>query len=221
MIQKSTVANVPKSAFHLFFKELDESRSKLKRQSDQVRKKIQQKEEALIPIESLLKGLSALGVHLACGREFSYYKKESSPSWAPGISILFDHPFLVEIAIPNVPKEEGAVVIRVISDQDPHANVLNRKFESVVQATESLAKYLGRHSIALEMDPRTEDVSKLQAIKISKREESLGHLNKLAKAFEETGAPLSNDSPKDRISEPQTEAVMDDLLVILEGESDE
>ena len=80
-------------------------------------------------------------------QEFKYYESDSSESWAPGISICFEHPAQVEIAIPNKP-EEGIVIIKVAS-QHPDYYLLEQKFSSMESACHALAKFLGKNTIKI------------------------------------------------------------------------
>ena len=76
-------------------------------------------------------------------QKFSFYLVDSSKTWAPGISIWFDHPAVVEIAIPNKPQEEGVVVIKVASHH-PDSYLLEQRFLSFEQACQALGRFLGR-----------------------------------------------------------------------------
>jgi hypothetical protein len=176
-------APAPSAAFRMFFKEFDAGRTKLKEVEQKTKAILIKKDAALRPIESLLKGLCTLGVQVGEGQLLSYYKKESSPTWRPGTSILLDSPSLIEIAIPNNIEKDGAIVIKVMSRDDPYAEILNRRFDTVLHGAESLAQYLGRHSISIEMDPRTEDLTKLQAQEIERRKENMNQFRQMAVHF--------------------------------------
>jgi hypothetical protein len=84
-------------------------------------------------------------------QKFEIRHAESSKKWAPGISILFDHPADVEIAIPNRPDEEGIVVIKVASEH-PDSYILEQHFTSFESACEALGKFLGKCTVSIGKD---------------------------------------------------------------------
>jgi hypothetical protein len=86
-------------------------------------------------------------------KKFEFYLVDSSKTWSPGISIFFDHPCEVEIAIPNKTEEEGVVVIKVASHH-PDAYILEQKFHTFDTACKSLARFLSRCTVKIGKDPR-------------------------------------------------------------------
>ncbi len=86
-------------------------------------------------------------------QKFSFYFVDSSKKWSPGISILFDHPAEVEIAIPNKPEEEGVIVIKVASHH-PYSYLIEQKFHNFESAYEALGRFLGRSTFKIGKDPR-------------------------------------------------------------------
>jgi hypothetical protein len=86
-------------------------------------------------------------------KKFEFYLVDSSKTWSPGISIFFDHPCEVEIAIPNKTEEEGVVVIRV-SSHHPDAYILEQKFHTLDAACKSLARFLSKCTVKIGKDPR-------------------------------------------------------------------
>lgn len=86
-------------------------------------------------------------------KKFEFYLVDSSKTWSPGISIFFDHPCEVEIAIPNKTEEEGVVVIRVASHH-PDAYILEQKFHTLDAACKSLARFLSKCTVKIGKDPR-------------------------------------------------------------------
>lgn len=147
---------IPPSVLKAFFKEHDKTREIEEQKARQRERLVVEKQKMLAPVKAFLRGLTTLGVQLRNGRTFQFYEKESSPSWQPGFSLFFDHPSPVEIAIPNNFKRDGKIVIRVASI-DPDANLLEKHFDSVKDGMEVLASYLGKHSSALEIDPRNKE----------------------------------------------------------------
>lgn len=85
---------------------------------------------------------------------FSFYEVDSSKSWAPGISIWFNHPAEIEIAIPNRVHEDGVVVINV-STHHPDAYILEQPFTSYQSACEALGKFLGKCTHSIGKDSRS------------------------------------------------------------------
>lgn len=86
-------------------------------------------------------------------QKFEFYLVDSSKSWSPGISIFFDHPCEVEIAIPNKTEEEGVVIIKVASHH-PDAYILEQKFHSLESACKALARFLSKSTVKINKDPR-------------------------------------------------------------------
>lgn len=86
-------------------------------------------------------------------KKFEFYLVDSSKTWSPGISIFFDHPCEVEIAIPNKTEEDGVVVIRV-SSHHPDAYILEQKFHTLDAACKSLARFLSKCTVKIGKDPR-------------------------------------------------------------------
>ncbi len=82
------------------------------------------------------------------GEKFVFYLTDSSKKWYPGVSIMFDNPAEIEIAIPNNPKEEGVVVIKVASNH-PDAYILEQYFSSYESACEALSRFLARSTIRI------------------------------------------------------------------------
>lgn len=85
-------------------------------------------------------------------KKFNFYLVDSSKRWWPGISILFDHPAQVEIAIPNNIQEDGSVVIKVATHH-PDAYILEQRFQNYEAACEALGKFLGRCTVSIGKDP--------------------------------------------------------------------
>lgn len=86
-------------------------------------------------------------------QKFKFYLVDSSKTWSPGISIFFDHPCEVEIAIPNKPEEDGVVVIKVASHH-PDSYILEQKFYNFEAACKSLARFLSQNTVKIGKDPR-------------------------------------------------------------------
>lgn len=85
-------------------------------------------------------------------QKFSFEEIDSSKSWAPGISLLINHPAEIEIAVPNHPTEDGLVIIKVATHH-PDAYILEQKFNNVESACKALAKFLGKCTISIGKDP--------------------------------------------------------------------
>lgn len=86
-------------------------------------------------------------------QKFSFYYIDSSKPFYPGVSIWFDHPATVEIAIPNDEERDGLVVIKVASYHD-FSYLLESKFTSYESACEALGRFIARCTTSMEKDPR-------------------------------------------------------------------
>lgn len=87
-------------------------------------------------------------------QKFQFYLVDSSKAWSPGISIFFDHPCEVEIAIPNKPLEDGVVIIKVASHH-PDSFILEQKFNSFESACKALGRFLSKCTVKINKDPRS------------------------------------------------------------------
>jgi hypothetical protein len=153
MTQKSHISpNVVKA----FFKEFDKTKQEEQRKNQKFAKMSAEKSVTLTPVKDFLRTLSTLGVQMKDGRMFQFYERDSSPSWQPGVSLFFDYPAPVEIAIPNNTQKEGALVIR-IAREDPDSIRLQQRFETIEEGLEVLASFLGKHTFQLEIDPRNRE----------------------------------------------------------------
>lgn len=85
--------------------------------------------------------------------KFSFYHTDTSKKWAPGISIWFDHPATVEIAIPNNQKEDGVVIIKVASTH-PYSYIIDQSFNSYESACEALGRFLSKSTHSITQDAR-------------------------------------------------------------------
>lgn len=98
-------------------------------------------------------------------QKFTYRFEESSPPWAPGISIIFDHPGKVEIAIPNQPEKDGVVKIH-LSSPHPAAYLFQGVFSSQRQVCEAIGRFLGKSTTSVgsgiksNIEKRTENTDK-------------------------------------------------------------
>ena len=101
-------------------------------------------------------GHSPLHAPSTSPQKFEPYENESSPSWAPGVSVFFDHPAAVEIAIPNDPEKEGVVVIRC-STRHPNSNLFTKKFENMQDACIALSEFLGLNALRANSQNRDPD----------------------------------------------------------------
>lgn len=90
---------------------------------------------------------------------FDYFEATSSKGWEPGISIFFDHPAQVEIAVPNH-DEEGMFVVNV-STEHPDVLILKQKFLSVYQLCQALATFIQKSTVSIEENPK-EMISSLE-----------------------------------------------------------
>lgn len=120
---------------------------------------IKRKEQLLIPVRVLLKKFVDAGLMVENAEKFSsyahhldpqpfqVYEGPSSPTWAPGTSLYFDHPATVEIAVPNEEKN-GIISIRVASHH-PDANILHKKLMTIEDVCQALSKFLAKNTLSL------------------------------------------------------------------------
>ena len=119
------------------------------------------KHERLKPIKKLLKNFVDMKIEVyptesyarnftKVSREalepvlFEVYQNESSGSWRPGISLFFDNPAEIEIAVPNEHQESelGYIIIRCTTPH-PHADLLNNRiFKNADEACMALSNFL-------------------------------------------------------------------------------
>ncbi len=150
-----------------FLSAFDDRKKKETQRAMHESRKIAAKRQALQPIRNFLQHFVTMGLIVQHGRagepgvgpdeqvKFRFYEGESSPTWSPGVSLYFDHPAEVEIAIPNESQLEefGPVAIRSVTNHKDR-NMLHRKFQSVDAAKDAVARFLGKNAIAIENDPR-------------------------------------------------------------------
>lgn len=83
---------------------------------------------------------------------FKFYDRESSSNWAPGISIMFDHPAEVEIAIPNNDRD-GALIIKVAT-LHPQSALLENSYQDIESACKALANFIVMNTTSVAPDYR-------------------------------------------------------------------
>lgn len=83
---------------------------------------------------------------------FDYFEATSSKGWEPGISICFDHPAQIEIAVPNH-DEEGMFVVN-LSTEHPDVLILKQKFLSIPQLCQALAIFIQKSTVSIEENPK-------------------------------------------------------------------
>ncbi len=133
--------------------------------------------------------------------KFTFYYQDSSRPWWPGVSICFNHPATVEIAIPNKP-EEGVVIMKV-GTTHPKSYLLEQHFSSFESACEALGKFLSKSTHSIKHDPTKylKDVEQKKQINPEKNEDissddSLNilqhrHIHETAVLKENKTSPLS------------------------------
>lgn len=150
-----------------FLQAFDDKKRKETHRATHELKQIDRKRQQLTPIRELLQQFVEMGLVIASSKQslpgaepsstqkFKFYEGESSPAWGPGVSLFFDHPIEVEIAIPNDLDlaKMGAVVISCVTTHRDKA-MLERKFNTIEAAKDVLARFLGKNAISIEHDPR-------------------------------------------------------------------
>lgn len=134
-------------------------------------------------------------------QKFSFYYQDSSRPWYPGVSICFNHPATVEIAIPNK-SEEGLIVMKV-GTTHPNSYLLEQNFSSYESACEALGRFLSKSTHTIKQDPTKylKDVEQKKQINPEKFEsissdDSLNilhqrHIHEVAVLKENKTSPLS------------------------------
>lgn len=151
-----------------FLQAFDERKRKESGRAQMEVQAVERKRKALAPLRFFLQKFVELGLIVPDSRVgttpgvapnatmlFSFYESEASPYWAPGVSLFFDHPAEVEISVVNEHDRVklGMVVIRSVTSHKDRL-MLHQKFETVEQAKDALAKFLGKNAVAIENDPR-------------------------------------------------------------------
>lgn len=125
-------------------------------------------------------------------KKFNYYDAETSHSWAPGISIMFDHPAEVEIAIPN-DSEDGLLVIKVAT-YHPYSRLLDRKFNTMEDACRALAAFICESTTSVESEYKKMLTEYDRRNKINAPEQRLEDKKPHVKAFTQTTDRKSGNS---------------------------
>lgn len=111
---------------------------------------------------------SSLSAHNAPDRFkpqlFNYTIDESSESCKPGLSIFFNHPAVIEIAIPNNQEQDGKYVVHVGS-YNQFSYLLQHKFSSASSLCEALAKFLLRCTVEVRQSGRATGSHKVSQTK--------------------------------------------------------
>lgn len=154
-------------AFDEFMKVFEDKASRHQVRSSFEERVVTEKNKTLQPVRLLLKKLMDLGlvVHHSdrfmrhrssetpTPQLFEVYENQSSPSWYPGISLFFDHPAQVEIAIPNHDEHDKGVVIIRSTSEHPEAHLLHQRFQTVDDACLALSTFLAHNTVRLERAP--------------------------------------------------------------------
>lgn len=157
----------------VFFKAFDEKERKKQEKENFLQKILKTKREKLDPIKQFLREFEKIhvkvrnsdngtpGVGLQVAQRFTVYEKESSSSWSPGVSIYFDHPLKVEIAVPNDSKQ-GLFVINTVTD-DPiwTQKFKSRIFKNADEVKQILAVFMAEMALSIDNDPRFKERERL------------------------------------------------------------
>jgi hypothetical protein len=159
------IENVFIKSYLMEFAEIEKKKILLSRKNEEI---ALAKKEKLIEIEKFLKKFIDFGVVVFNknkffhndgikeedfdleNKKFIFYYMDSSKTWSPGISLCFDNPAAVEIAVPNN-REDGYVVVKVSSDH-PDAYILEQKFLNPISVCDALGKFLSKNTVSLNVD---------------------------------------------------------------------
>lgn len=126
----------------------------------------EEKSRKLVPIRKLLKQIQDMGLMVhhqdrysnrlgnSPAQRFQVFENESSPSFLPGPSLFFNHPAMVEIAIPNEwdTNHPGAIAI-CCTTHHPESPLLSGPFRSIDDACVALAEFLARSTVSISSHP--------------------------------------------------------------------
>lgn len=151
------------------------------------REVIANKSEQLMPLRMLLFKLQSMDVMVqntavtaqqkdgAPPQPIHVIERASSETWAPGVSLMLDHPATIEIAIPNLKDigSKGVVVIHLATNH-PDAALFSRPFKQMGEAVKALAKFIAQNTVRVGRMPATDetfkniDLKKTSAIDLGK-----------------------------------------------------
>lgn len=149
------------------FEEQEQKKTLLSREQQQI---AQRKSEELEPIRKFLQKFIDLEVKVKhCdyhsrdvlrklditndSQLFNFYNEESSESFAPGISILIDHPAQIEIAVPNN-YEKGLFVVSVAT-YHPDAHLLAQSYGSLESVCQALARFISKNTVSISKEAKS------------------------------------------------------------------
>lgn len=206
---------IPSSAIQNFFSAYDAAKEEEVRRAERLQKIAEEKQKILAPIKHFFRGLTTMGVQLKDGRLFQFYEKESSPTWAPGVSLMFDHPAEIEIAVPNSHKKDGAVVVAVVTEKIAHRELLQKRFETVAEALDAIASFLGNHTKRMDIDPRYEANLKQRVEEREMRRREEASREAIVRAEIVDKPPRKMQMPEERESKNGTSQQAVDALIKL------
>lgn len=125
-----------------------------------------EKSKKLVPIRKLLKQIQDMGLQVQhadrysdrnanlAPQKFEVFENESSPSFLPGPSLYFNHPAVVEIAIPNEwDTGHPGIVSICCTTYHPEGSLLNGPFRNMDDACIALAEFLARSTVSISSYP--------------------------------------------------------------------
>lgn len=84
---------------------------------------------------------------------FSFYNGDSSDSFAPGISIMIDHPAQIEIAVPN--NYDNGIFIVSVATEHPDAHILAQSYGSVESVCQALARFISKNTVSISKEAKS------------------------------------------------------------------
>jgi len=163
--------DIAENALAEFFSLVEKRQTEDSKRSEQNKRIIAEKNQILIPIRQLLYKLTAVGLYVNhqgqhdhhlmtrnfAPQPFQVWENESSPHYAPGSSLYFDHPVAVEIAVPNQKDREAEGLVKIsCTTPHPHAKLLAGPFRTTEEACAALVRFLSSSTIRIERG-QTED----------------------------------------------------------------
>jgi hypothetical protein len=180
------------------FEEQEQKKVLLSREQQQI---AQRKSEELEPIRKFLQKFIDLEVKVKhCdyhsrdvlkklditndAQFFSFYNEDSSDSFAPGISIMIDHPAQIEIAVPNN-YEHGLFVVSVATEH-PDSHILAQSYGSVESLCQALARFISKNTVSISKEAKS---------LMNKERQTSGYVKTIPQVNTNTQNNLQNNVP--------------------------
>lgn len=145
------------AALDLFRQRLSEQEEASERRRQMDESIVARKSAMLVPVRMLLHRLQSMKIVVrnsdrdnasAVGQPLTVEEAPSSPLWSPGVSLLLEHPGVMEIAVPNDTKADGAIRFN-LTHPNPHADMLRGPFATPGDACAALAQFIAIQTLSV------------------------------------------------------------------------